>query len=96
MDMTIQLLLPMVLSFFVGCVFVEIRWIGRIRRLRGKLSLVEAMREYAHENGTPEPAAAAVSTTPDNTRESLLNLQQTLTFAPAPAQVAELSENRNR
>jgi hypothetical protein len=88
--MTIQIFVPLLLAFFVGCIFTEIRWIGRMRRLRGKLSLVEAARKDPGENA--RSGAAAVARTLENTRESLLSLQQTLTAETTPASVAETSE----
>ena len=98
--MTIQIFVPLILAFFVGCVFTEIRWIEKMRSLRGKLSLVEAMREYPCEHA-PSGAATAVrvlgspmpgSRTLENVRESMLNLQQTLTAETVSVRVAKTSE----
>ena len=104
MDMTIQILVPVLLAFFVGCIFVEIRWIGRMRKLRGKLGIAAAIRGDRRENARSESAAVARamgwpmpdSPAPENARGSLLNLRQTLTAETASASVAETSQHQNR
>ena len=100
-----QIVLVSLLTFFLGCVFTEFRWIARMRRLRGKLNLAEAAREYAGESAKPcaaEVASVLSSDMPDspapaswmldNLRESLINLQQTLAAETASVRVAETPE----
>ena len=98
--MTIQIFVPLILAFFVGCIFTEIRWIVKMRNLRGRFSLVEAMRKYPCEHA---PSGAAViarvlgslapgAPAPEKMLESMLNLQQTLTAETVPLRVAKTSK----
>src|SRR6185295_5378406 len=104
MDMTIQTLVPVLLAFFVGCIFIEIRWIGRMRKLRGKLGMAAATREDRRETANSESTAVARamgwplpdSPAPENTRGSLLALQQTLTGETVSTNAAVTSEHQNR
>jgi len=90
------LLMPALAAFFIGCVFTEIRWITRLRRLRGQLSLREASREYGAEEhhsiplAIPQPqyfVRRETAIEPDAMRQSLFNLQQALATATATVPV---------
>ena len=88
--MAIQMLLLLLPVFFIGGICNELRWIARMRRLRGKLSLAEAAKEYAGEHARSEAPTGFPA--PLNMHESLLNLQQTLSAETAPARLGERSE----
>jgi hypothetical protein len=86
----------MLAAFFLGCILTEIRWIGRMRRLRGLHGLTEAARMYGGEGATLVAAAdAGVDAgvqgrlSHDEAQESLHSLQQQLTDEAQASPVPE-------
>jgi hypothetical protein len=85
-EMTVQMLL-MLATFILGAILTEIRWIGRVRRLRGALALHEAARTYGGERARLVAVAEAGVQRPpshEDAQQSLRRLQQQLT-AETPA-----------
>lgn len=67
----------MLAAFFLGCIATEIRWLGKMRRLRGQ---VETEMAQAEKTVSADATATSVhGIRPDEgTEQSLLGLQQHL------------------
>jgi hypothetical protein len=79
-------------AFFLGCIATEIRWIGKMRRLR---SLMEKESHTEAAASASATAAGAPGFKPEvGTEESLLGLQQHLSkkteASPVPERRSEI------
>ena len=79
--MTGQMLL-LLATFLLGCIVTEIRWIGRMRELRGLRGIREAAKMHEGES-VALPAAADAGAhgrlSGEETQQSLRSLRQHLT-----------------
>lgn len=86
--MTAPALLQLVPAFILGCILTEIRWIVRMRQLRGQMGRRESANEYPGERLTPSDSDAAGPLAFDLS-ESLRNLSRQMA---AEAPVSRLRE----
>ena len=85
--------IPLVVAFFAGFIFTEIRWARRMRRLRGQLGLSQAATMYGTEGARSEAAAEAVEDPVfhEEAQQSLRSLQQQLTVEAQASLVPEFA-----